>query len=59
MTISMGLETTGTLLAQTAPAYADNALAIAKNAAKFLIDHARKPDEKLAYTNFVPKFYGI
>ena len=44
-----------TLLAQTAPAYADNALAIAKNAAKFLIDHARKPGEKLAY--FPPTYY--
>ena len=44
-----------TLLAQTAPAYADNALAIAKNAAKFLIDHARKPNEKLAY--FPPTYY--
>ena len=44
-----------TLLAKTAPAYADNALAIAKSAAQFLIDHARKPDEPLAY--FPPTYY--
>ena len=44
-----------TLLAKTAPAYADNALAIAKSAAQFLIDHARKPGEPLAY--FPPTYY--
>ena len=44
-----------TLLAKTAPAYAENALAIAKGAAQFLIDHARKPGEPLAY--FPPTYY--
>ena len=44
-----------TLLAKTAPAYADNALAIAKSAVQFLIDHARKPGEPLAY--FPPTYY--
>lgn len=44
-----------TLLAKIAPAYADNALAIAKSAAQFLIDHARKPGEPLAY--FPPTYY--
>ena len=44
-----------TLLAKTAPVYAENALAIAKGAAKFLIDHARKPGEPLAY--FPPTYY--
>ncbi|MBQ6870189.1 MAG: AGE family epimerase/isomerase [Alistipes sp.] len=44
-----------TLLAKTAPAYAENALAIAKNAAQFLINQARKPGEPLAY--FPPTYY--
>ncbi|MBP3424853.1 MAG: AGE family epimerase/isomerase [Alistipes sp.] len=44
-----------TLLAKTAPAYAENALAIAKNAAQFLINQARKPNEPLAY--FPPTYY--
>ena len=44
-----------TLLAKTAPAYADNAIAIAKSAAQFLMDHARKPGEPLAY--FPPTYY--
>ena len=44
-----------TLLAKTAPIYADNALAIAKNAAAFLMSQARKPGEPLAY--FPPTYY--
>lgn len=43
------------LLAKTLPQYRDNALAIAKNAAQFLIDNSRKADEKLAY--FPPTYY--
>lgn len=44
-----------TLLAKEFPQYRDDALAIAKNAAQFLIDHARKPEEPLAY--FPPTYY--
>ncbi|MBQ9138599.1 MAG: AGE family epimerase/isomerase [Alistipes sp.] len=44
-----------TLLAKTVPLYRDNALAIARNAAKFLMDSARKPGERLAY--FPPTYY--
>ena len=44
-----------TLLAKVAPQYRDNAIAIAKNAAQFLIDQARKPGEPLAY--FPPTYY--
>ncbi|MBQ9138427.1 MAG: AGE family epimerase/isomerase [Alistipes sp.] len=44
-----------TLLAKTAPQYRDEALSIARNAAQFLIDHARKPGERLAY--FPPTYY--
>lgn len=43
------------LLAKTLPQYYDNAIAIAKNAAQFLIDQSRKPDEPLAY--FPPTYY--
>ena len=43
------------LLAKTLPQYSENAMAIAKSAAQFLIDHARKPDEPLAY--FPPTYY--
>lgn len=44
-----------TLLSKTVPTYAESALTIAKNAAQFLIDHARKPGEPLAY--FPPTYY--
>ena len=44
-----------TLLAKTVPSYKDNAIAIAKGAAQFLMDHARKPGEPLAY--FPPTYY--
>lgn len=43
------------LLAGMVPHYEDEAFAIAKNAAQFLIDHARKPSEPLAY--FPPTYY--
>ncbi|MBQ9962484.1 MAG: AGE family epimerase/isomerase [Alistipes sp.] len=43
------------LLSKTLPQYSENALAIAKNAAQFLIDQARKPGEPLAY--FPPTYY--
>ena len=44
------------LLAKMLPQYSDNAMAIAKNAAQFLIDQARKPGEPLAY--FPPTYYN-
>lgn len=44
-----------TLLAKILPAYRQEALAIATSAAKFLMDNARKPGEKLAY--FPPTYY--
>ena len=44
------------LLSTIAPHYSDSAFAIAKNAAQFLIDHACKPSEPLAY--FPPTYYG-
>ena len=43
------------LLSKLAPKYSENALAIAKNAAQFLIDQARKPGDVLAY--FPPTYY--
>ena len=43
------------LLAKLLPQYSENAMAIAKNAAQFLIDQARKPGEPLAY--FPPTYY--
>ena len=43
------------LLSKTLPQYSENAMAIAKNAAQFLIDQARKPGEPLAY--FPPTYY--
>ena len=44
-----------TLLSKTAPVYAENALAIAKGAAQFLINSARKKGDVLAY--FPPTYY--
>ena len=44
-----------TLLAKTAPIYAEKAIAIAKNAARFLMSKACKADEPLAY--FPPTYY--
>ena len=46
---------TEVLLAKLLPHYSDNALAIARGAAQFLIDHSRKADEPLAY--FPPTYY--
>ena len=43
------------LLAKIVPSYHDAAIAIAKNAAQFLMDQARKPGDKLAY--FPPTYY--
>lgn len=44
-----------TLLAKEFPQYRDDALAIAKNAAQFLINQSRKPGEPLAF--FPPTYY--
>lgn len=44
-----------TLLARELPHLRDEALAIARNAAQFLIDHSRKEGEPLAY--FPPTYY--
>lgn len=43
------------LLSQLVPQYSENAIAIAKNAAQFLMDQARKEGEPLAY--FPPTYY--
>ena len=43
-------------LATLCPQYADEALAIARNAAKFLMDHSRPEGEVLAF--FPPTYYG-
>ena len=43
------------LLSKLAPQYSESAIAIAKNAAQFLMDQARKPGEPLAY--FPPTYY--
>lgn len=43
------------LLARTLPQYRDEAIAIARNAAQFLIDQSRKESEPLAY--FPPTYY--
>ena len=44
-----------TLLARTLPHYRDEAIAIARNAAQFLIEQSRKEGEPLAY--FPPTYY--
>jgi maltose/maltodextrin transport system substrate-binding protein len=46
---------TEVLLAKLLPHYSENALAIARGAAQFLMDQSRKPDEPLAY--FPPTYY--